>query len=227
LLWKRILQEPITVEDIEAIDIRSFTIINEMEKNIEQIQPFDMDQDIESVLSSIMSELRFDVVSSSGQTYELVPGGTEIPITVANFKQYCSCYRQYRLNEFNRQIDLIRQGLLTIIPWYYLNLLTAKDLEEAVCGKGQIDIELLKRNTAYGGDYGPDSPVIQRFWTVLNDKFTDEQKKLFLVFVWGRSTLPNCDEDFQYKFTINPLDVAEDNVDQTLPRKKKNSFIQR
>ena len=128
LFWKRLLQEAITVEDIEAIDIQSFTIINEMEKNIEQIQSSDMDHDMQSFLSSIMSDLRFDVVSSSGQTYELVPGGMDIPITTANFKQYCSCYRQYHLNEFNRQLDLIRQGLLTIIPSYYLNLLTAKDL---------------------------------------------------------------------------------------------------
>jgi hypothetical protein len=74
-----------------------------MEKNIEQIQPLDIDHDIESLFSSIMSELWFDVVSSSGQTYELVPGGTDIPITAANFKHFCSCYRQYCLNEFNRQ----------------------------------------------------------------------------------------------------------------------------
>ncbi len=77
-------------------------------------------------------------------------GGSDIPITAANFKHYCSCYRQYHLNKFNRQIDLIRQGLLTIMPWYYLNLLTAKRLEDAVCRKGQIDVELLKRNTSYG-----------------------------------------------------------------------------
>ncbi len=226
LFWKKLLQEQITIEDIEAIDIQSFTIINEMEKNIEQIQSLNIDHDIESLFSSIMNELRFDVVSSSGQTYELVPGGSDMPITAANFKHYCSCYRQYRLNEFNRQIDLIRQGLLTIIPSYYFNLLTAKELEEAVCGKGEIDVELLKRNTSYGGSYDPESAVVQRFWTVLNEMFNDEQKKLFLIFVWGRSTLPSRDEDFQYKFTISSFDVYGNDVDQTLPS-KNNSVVER
>jgi hypothetical protein len=224
LFWKKLLNEQITTEDIEGIDLQSFTMINEMEKNIEQIKSMGGDQDMDSLFSSIMSELRFDVISSSGQTYELIPGGTEISITAANFKQYCSSYRQYRLNEFNRQIDLIQQGLYSVIPCYYLNLFTANELEEAVCGKGRIDVEILKRNTSYGGDYNQNSPPIERFWIVMNEMFTDEQKKLFLIFVWGRSTLPTRDEDFQYKFTICSFDVYGNNVDRTLPRKLKFDF---
>ncbi|CAF5040646.1 unnamed protein product, partial [Rotaria sp. Silwood1] len=181
LLWKKLLNELITIEDIQAIDLQSFTIINETEKNIEQIKLTDNDNDINSLFSSIMSELRFDVVSSSGETYELIPNGSNISITIENFKYYCSCYRQYRLNEFNRQINYIQQGLYSIIPYYYLNLFTAKELEEAVCGKDQIDIELLKRNTLYGGDYNKNSPPIERFWIVLNEMFNNDQKNLFLI----------------------------------------------
>jgi hypothetical protein len=171
-----------------------------------------------------MSELRFDVVSSAGQTYELIPNGTEIPITAANFKQYCSNYRQYRLKEFQRQIDLIRQGLCSVIPSYYLNIFTAHELEESVCGKGQIDVEFLKRNTLYGGEDNQDSPHIQRFWTVLNEMFDDDQRKLFLIFVWGRSTLPRRDEDFHSKFIISSYYIYDDgDVDKTLPSKYKTS----
>lgn len=222
LLWKKLLQEPITIGDIEAIDSQSFKIINEAEKNIEQIKSFttnDDDDDVNSLFSSLLNELHFDVVSSSGETYELIPGGSNISITVENFKQYCSSYRQYRLNEFNRQIEAIRQGLYSIVPAYYLSLFTAKELEEAVCGKDRIDIELLKRNTCYGGDYSRDSPLIERFWTVLNDMFNEDQRKAFLVFVWGRSTLPIHDDDFESKLTITDFEVYNGEVDRTLPRK--------
>ena len=217
LLWKQLLNEPITIEDIEAIDILSFSIVNETEKNIEQIRSMNSDSTVASLLN-IMDELRFTVVSSSSETFELIPGGTDIPITTDNFRHYCTCYRRYRLNEFNRQIDFIRQGFYSVIPSYYLNLFTAKELEEAVCGKDRVDVEILKRNTEYEGDYNQDSPVIIRFWTVLSEMFTEDQKKLFLIFVWGRSTLPTRDQDFQNKFVITTLEIDDGDIDKALPR---------
>ncbi|CAF3705904.1 unnamed protein product [Rotaria sp. Silwood1] len=207
LLWKQLVREPITLEDIEAIDMQSFTIIKEMEMQIEQSQLINSNIDIDYLFSSIMSELRFDVASSAGQTYELVPGGKDIPITAANFKDYCRKYRLY-----------------SIVPSYYLSLFTADELEQAVCGKGQIDVELLKKNTYYGGDFHEDSPHIQRFWTVLNEMFNEEQRKSFLIFVWGRSTLPTRDADFTSKFCINPYYASSDEIDRLLPRSHTCSF---
>ena len=126
LFWKGLLNEEITVKDIEAIDEQSFTMIYELEKNIEEIRSIGGAGDLDYVFSSLLDEIRFDVVSSAGQTYELVSGGSDMPITMANFKQYCSSYRKYRLEEFNRQIKYIRQGLYSIIPSYYLSLFTGQ-----------------------------------------------------------------------------------------------------
>jgi hypothetical protein len=212
LLWKQLAGENITIEDIEAIDMQSFTFINDMEQNMKQ------NQSIDYLFSSIMNELRFDIVSSAGQTYELVPNGSEIPITANNFQEYCLRYREYRLNEFSRQIEFIRQGLYSVVPGYYLNLFTTSELEESVCGKGEIDIEILKRNTQYGSSYNQDSPHIQRFWKVLSEMFNEEQKKQFLIFTWGRSTLPMRDEDFTSKFTISEYSLSSEEVDKALPR---------
>ncbi|CAF3050511.1 unnamed protein product [Rotaria sp. Silwood2] len=208
LLWKQLIYEKVTIEDIEAIDISSFAIINQMEENIRQVKDLnecddgDANNDYDYVFSSIMTELTFDVVSSTGQTYELIPGGFYIRITAANFEDYCMRYRQYRISEFHRQIHFIRQ---------------AHELEEAVCGKGYIDIEMLKRHTHYHKDH-ESSTRIQQFWSVLNEMFSEEQKKLFLIFVWGRSTLPYRDDDFSTNFMITRLETTG-NVDKTLPSK--------
>ena len=55
----------------------------------------------------------------------------------------------------------------------------------------------------YQGDCHAQSETIERFWTVLNEIFDDDQIKLFLIFVWGRNTLPNRDEDFISKFVFH------------------------
>ncbi|CAF4643392.1 unnamed protein product, partial [Rotaria sp. Silwood2] len=114
------------------------------------------------------------------------------------------------INEFRRQIEFIRQRLHSVVPWAYLTLFTAQELEITVCGKGYIDIQMLKCHTEYEDDH-ESSPHIQRFWSVLNEMFTEEQKKLFLIFVWGRSTFPFRDEDFSTNFTIMCLETS-DNV---------------
>jgi hypothetical protein len=222
LLWKQLIGEEITMADIEAIDIQSFSIIKEMENSIERNQLINNDSEINYLCSTILSELRFDIISSSGQTYELIPGGQDVPVTANNLKEYCIRYREYRLSEFHRQIEYIRQGLCSVIPNDMLTLFTVNEIEEAVCGKGEIDVLLLKRNTVYTSDYNEDSPHIQRFWTILNEMFDEAQKKLFLIFVWGRSTLPIQDKDFTSKFiiqTIFPDDGHE--ADQMLPSKSK------
>ncbi|CAF0845510.1 unnamed protein product [Rotaria sordida] len=228
LLWKQLIEEEVTIEDIEAIDISSFAIINEMEENIRKVKSLnecdddDVNNNCDYLFSSIMTELTFDVISSTGQTYELIPGGFHIRITAANFEDYCIHYRQYRINEFYRQIEFIRQGLYSVVPWAYLTLYTAHELEQAVCGKGYIDIEMLKRHTDYDGDH-ESSPRIQQFWSVLSDMFNEEQKKLFLIFVWGRSTLPYSDKDFSTNFTIARLETSG-NVDEALPRSYTCAF---
>ncbi|CAF5120412.1 unnamed protein product, partial [Rotaria magnacalcarata] len=168
LLWKQLIYEEVTIEDIEAIDISSFAIINKMEENIRQVKTLntcndgDVNNSGDYLFSSIMTELTFDVVSSTGHTYELIPGGFHIPINTANFEDYCVHYRQYRIHEFHRQIEFIRQGLYSVVPWANMTLFTAHELEEAVCGKGYIDIEMLKRHTRYKND-NASSPHIQQF----------------------------------------------------------------
>ncbi|CAF4858677.1 unnamed protein product, partial [Rotaria sp. Silwood2] len=96
-----------------------------MEENIRKVKYLNVcnDGDVNNngdyLFSSIMTELAFDVVSSTGQTYELIRGGFHIPINTANFEDYCMHYRCYnvydalafqcRYNRYQKQLLLIHE----------------------------------------------------------------------------------------------------------------------
>lgn len=59
-------------------------------------------------------------------------------------------------------------------------MVTYNELETWVCGKGIVDIDLLKRHTKYGGDkktgvLSEESRRIKWFWEVLRS-FSEEDK---------------------------------------------------
>ena len=85
--------------------------------------------------------------------------------------------------------DRSDRGLSTQLPRHFLTLFTPKELKVIVSGRTDINVELLKKNTVYKGGYTGQEPVINYFWRVLQN-FTNEERELYLRFVWGRSRLP-------------------------------------
>ena len=69
-----------------------------------------------------------------------------------------------------------------------------------MCGNPYVDVELLKQVVEYEG-YGPTDDVITYFWSTLNE-MTNEERKLFLQFVWARNRLPMRESDFDAPFKI-------------------------
>jgi len=139
----------------------------------------------------------------------LKPNGDKIQVTWENRKEYVQLLEEYRLNEFNTQVDAIKRGLATIVPIALLPLFTWQELELMVCGKREIDLELLKANTVYKHGVKAADKHVQYFWEVL-EEFTHHQRSNFLRFVWGQSRLPTRSEDFQEQFGIQTSPKNDD-----------------
>jgi len=129
-----------------------------------------------------------------------------------------------RMKECQLQCQAIKRGITKVVPEALLNLVTYAELEQWVCGKKDVDIDLLKRHTKYGGDkkteiLTEDSRRIKWFWEVLHE-FSPEDKLKFIKFCWGQERLPPNDEEFerrQTRFMIKPsLNAAHG--DNALPK---------
>lgn len=132
--------------------------------------------------------LRFTTRSVDGRTVELVRGGSNIKVTLANRWQYIAAMTTYHLTAYDPLISHIRRGLYSIVPARALRMLTWQEVMVAAAGKPEIDLRLLKAHTDYEG-YRSTDPAISMFWKVL-EEFSNEERSLFVRFAWGRSRLP-------------------------------------
>jgi len=96
-----------------------------------------------------------------------------------------------------------------VIPILPLGLFTWRQLEVLCTGNPEVDIDLLRDKTEYRGlnNMGPNDRHIRAFWNVLKS-FSNEDRKRFLQFVWGRNRLPASSVGFGSN-TFKVTDHAE------------------
>ncbi|XP_033111225.1 E3 ubiquitin-protein ligase HERC2-like [Anneissia japonica] len=110
-----------------------------------------------------------------------------------------------RLHEFDEQVQWVREGMARVVPVPLLSLFTGFELETMVCGSPDIPLHLLKSVATYKGIDGS-SPLVHWFWEVM-EEFTNNERSLFLRFVWGRTRLPRTIADFRGRdFVLQVLD---------------------
>lgn len=74
-----------------------------------------------------------------------------------------------------------------------------------MCGSPEIPLSLLKSVATYKG-IDATSPLVQWFWEVM-EEFSNQERSLFLRFVWGRTRLPRTIADFRGRdFVLQVLD---------------------
>jgi len=103
-----------------------------------------------------------------------------------------------------------------VLPVEVLTLLDGAELRDLVCGNVDVDVDLLRAVVEYEG-YVENDKAIQFFWETLRE-LSNEERKLFLQFVWARNRLPLKKSDFEAPFKIQ-RDAANtgERADQALP----------
>jgi len=251
LIWKMLVGEEIVDTDLRAVDALAYSQLERMQAIVAAMASSSssssgggMGADSASsssgssglidpaTLSSLLSSsITFTIVDSEGRTQSLLPDGHTIPVHAGNFAQYVSLTRRFRLAEFRPACASMARGLGSVLSPSVLSLLTWRELESAVVGRGLgvDDIDLLEKMTKYSSCTRGDRHV-ELFWRMLRTRFTDEQRAQFLIFTYGRSRLPTSSADVDTSFTLMraqprlppggpPLTVAQQIafIDRSLP----------
>lgn len=122
---------------------------------------------------------------------DLIPDGSNVPVTRENRLQYIYLTSHYRLSkQIKLQSEAFFEGLSDMIDPKWLRMFNQQELQILLGGvNAPVDVQDLRAHTQYGGLYDNDEPTIQTFWKVLED-FDQEQQRLFLRFVTSCSRPP-------------------------------------
>lgn len=179
-LYKKLLHEPVGLIDIKEMSpalARSLQSILEYEGT-----------DFEEVFC-----LNFEIVREvfgERKTYELIPDGGKVPVTLQNKKQFVDLYVDYILNKsVESHYQAFHTGFHKVCGGRVLELFHSHELMAVVVGNENYDWEELQRNATYKEGYTVNDPTIILFWQVFHELSLEEKKK-FLLFLTGSDRIP-------------------------------------
>ncbi|XP_072108525.1 probable E3 ubiquitin-protein ligase HERC1 isoform X1 [Mobula birostris] len=203
LVWKQLCSIPLISEDLEEVDLLYI-------RNLFGILHLDDSGITEENFLEMIPLDSFVGKTADAKVVPLIPGGSSIPLTFGNRKEYVERAIEYRLHELDQQVTAIRQGMSAIVPVPLLSLLTEKQLEQLVCGMPEVNVETLKKVVRYR-DLVENHQLLGWLWQTL-EEFSNEERVLFLRFVSGRSRLPANPADITQKFQIIKVDRPVDGL---------------
>jgi len=124
---------------------------------------------------------------------ELKPDGKTCQVTERNKREFLDLIIKWRIERgVQEQIDCFVRGFYEIIGDHKLisSMFDARELELALCGTMEIDLNDWRSNTEYRGGYHSQHHVIEWFWFCVEKRFDNEQRLKLLQFVTGTSSIP-------------------------------------
>uniref|UniRef100_H3DLM4 E3 ubiquitin-protein ligase n=1 Tax=Tetraodon nigroviridis TaxID=99883 RepID=H3DLM4_TETNG len=175
--YKRILNKPLALKDLESIDPEFYnSLIWIKDNNIEECAL--------EMFFSVDKEILGEVT-----THELKPDGGNIQVTEKNKEEYIRLVAEWRLSRgVEEQTQAFFEGFNEVLPQQYLQYFDAKELEVMLCGMQEIDLMDWQRNTIYR-HYARSSKQILWFWQFVKEMDNEKRMRL-LQFVTGTCRLP-------------------------------------
>ena len=138
-----------------------------------------------------VEDLALDFTLPGYPSIELIPGGTDIVVTIDNVAQYVEQVLDYTVgNGVKRQVNAFRAGFSQVFPYTALQAFTPNEL---VMLFGQVEedwsLETLMDSIKADHGYNLDSKSVRNLLQSMSE-FTLQERRDFLQFVTGSPKLP-------------------------------------
>ncbi|PAA50770.1 hypothetical protein BOX15_Mlig020114g3 [Macrostomum lignano] len=178
--YKRILGQPLSLKDIEAIDNSYYNSL-----------VFIRDSDLDECELGLYFSASYEVLGEKRE-HELKPGGANIEVTNENKLEYIRLVVDWRFSRsVERQTEYFLNGFNEVVPLQLLRSelrVDARDLEVLLCGMHAIDVDDWERNTKYK-NCEAGCQQVRWFWQAARAMDQARRTRL-LQFVTGTCRLP-------------------------------------
>lgn len=182
-----------TLNDLRDLDEELYQGLHKLKTYPGDVEDFSLNF---SVTDTIVVDHTTEPKKTKAITKELMPNGSDTPVTNQNRLVYISYMARHRLqSQPFLQTTAFLRGLSTMIQPSWLSMFNQSELQTLISGtRTSIDVEDLRRNTMYGGTYvigddGLEHPTIRLFWKILTD-MSDEERRAVLKFVTSTPRAP-------------------------------------
>ena len=188
-ILKFLVGEPVVFDDLQLVDEALWMSL----KKLRSIPEEDFDALALAFEVSRVHRSHSAPDEATVETVELVDGGGDVAVTKANLERFFELRLRECVFEAHREeLTALLAGFHELVPPHVTLLLTARELELALCGTPSLDLSDWRRNTVYKGAFEAakqDHPVCAAFWKVV-DRWDDEQRARLLQWATGSSRLP-------------------------------------
>ena len=188
-ILKYLVGEPVVFDDLQLVDEALWMSL----KKLRSIPEEDFDALALAFEVSRVHRSHSAPDEATVETVELVDGGGDVAVTKANLERFFELRLRECVFEAHREeLTALLAGFHELVPPHVTLLLTARELELALCGTPSLDLSDWRRNTVYKGAFEAkqaDHPVCAAFWKVV-DRWDDEQRARLLQWATGSSRLP-------------------------------------
>ncbi|KAI9335991.1 hypothetical protein BDR26DRAFT_865506 [Obelidium mucronatum] len=182
LLYKKLVGETVGLDDVKI----AFPGLG---KGLEMLLEWDATNgDVEDVFMRSF-DIEYEVWGKV-KTVPLVNGGSDIPVTNENRKDYVDLYIKHYTGEcVKRLFDAFKRGFHRVCAGPALKMCRAEELEMLICGTNELNFNELEAGAKYDDGYEPSHPVIKNFWSIAHN-MSQEHKKQLLMFVTASDRVP-------------------------------------
>ncbi|KAJ1913159.1 hypothetical protein H4219_005319 [Mycoemilia scoparia] len=151
-MYKRLVNENVTLDDVKQLDPPLYRSLNQILNHMTR-------EEIEACDRAF--EVDMDTFDNKGSV-ELVEGGSNIPLTYSNRRDFVERYVDYLFNKScQKQLEAFQQGFDRICQDSIIKTYRPDELELLICGSSDLDFEALESSATYDGGYNSETPVVR------------------------------------------------------------------